>query len=215
MLRLIPLFLCFLPFTSAFPADFSDWQHDAVGYFKAERFANQKKMPMVVYFHTDWCEQCAKLDANYLSHRKVKRLLENFARVEINPEHGPKDYALFEEYRTQAFPGFFVVIPSLDNKRKRVHPLHNTGDWSVDKFHDEIQSFVTASFLSAGKSQMDKGDYRAAAKLLENSLKYDESNAAVYFELGRCYEAMDNSAYGARARQYFAKAKRLDPNMVQ
>ncbi len=196
-------------------ADFSDWQHDAVGYFKAERYANQKKMPMVVYFHTDWCEQCAKLDANYLSHRKIKRLLENFARVEINPEHGPKDFALFEEYQTQAYPGFFVVIPSLGDKRKRVHPLHNTGDWSVDKFHDEIQQFVTTTFLSAGKEYMEGGDFRSAAKLLEASLKYDESSAEVYFELGRCYEAMNNSAYASRARQYFAKAKRLDPSMVQ
>ncbi|MEM7282492.1 MAG: thioredoxin family protein [Pseudomonadota bacterium] len=209
-------FFCLLILSTAQldAADFSNWQHNAVGYFKAERHANQKKMPMVVYFHTDWCEQCAKLNANYLSDRKVKRLLDNFVRVEINPEKGPKDYALFQEYQTQAFPGFFVVLPSLSDKRIRVHPLHNTGDWSVDQFHDEIRDFVTENFLQAGKLAAEKGSVRQAIKWFEKSLKFDNKNAEIYFELGQSYQALGESAYANRAKQYFAKAERLDPKFA-
>lgn len=190
-------------------ADFSSWQHGAVGYFKAERFARNKKKPMLVYFHTDWCEKCARLDANFLNNRVAKRLIDKFSRVEINPEEGPKDHAIFTDYQTQAVPGLYIVFPSFDSKFKRIHPLGKNGDWTIKRFTQEISTFSAQTYREEGMSLFGRGDYRGAAKLLEQSLTFDDKNGEAYFDLGRCYEAMGDS-YRQRAQQYFAKAARLD-----
>ena len=190
--------------------DFSDWQHGAVGYFKAERFARSRQKPMVVFFHADWCSKCARLKANFLADRSVKRLLDRYSRVEINPELGPKDYAIFQEYQVQAVPGFFVTFPSFEAKTKRIHPLGINKDWSVERFRREIASYTALVYQEVGVQRLSAGDYREAAKLLEESLVFDDQNGETYFQLGKCYEGMGNSTYGQRAQQYYAKAARLD-----
>lgn len=207
MFRSLILVFSLLVVPAGHAMDFSNWQSGAVGYFKAERFARTKHKPMVVYFHTDWCPNCARLNSHFLSNAKVQRFFDDFSRVQINPEKGPKDHAIYEEYNVQAVPGFYVVLPGFDRK-KRVHPLETPKDWPISRFISEISKFTAQAYREEGLLTLNRGEHRQAVKFLEASLKYDDQNPETYRLIGECYAGM-GSAYAQRARQYFQKAEKL------
>jgi len=85
------------------------WLRDAPGYERALQAQRELGMPLVVYFYTDWCPYCHALESQYLPTPPVQQYLKGVAKVRINPEHGPAERALAEQYGVTGYPTFFVI----------------------------------------------------------------------------------------------------------
>src|SRR5688572_14092150 len=89
--------VAFQPGTQATSASLDQpWLHDASGYKRALELQRELKVPLVVYFYTDWCPYCHELDAEYFPNPAVAEYLRGVVKVRINPEHGPAERAIAE-----------------------------------------------------------------------------------------------------------------------
>ncbi|HEY8227251.1 MAG TPA: thioredoxin family protein [Pyrinomonadaceae bacterium] len=95
--------------TSAAPQLEDRWLRDAPGYERASQLQRELGVPMVVYFYTDWCPFCHALDSRYLPTPPVQQYLRGVVKVRINPEHGPAERALAEQYAVTGYPSFLVI----------------------------------------------------------------------------------------------------------
>jgi hypothetical protein len=84
------------------------------------------KLPLVVYFYTDWCPYCQALDRDYLTAAPVQQYLRGVVKVRINPEQGPAEEEIAEQYRVTGYPAFFVIRTANSLPRK-VHPFRRGG----------------------------------------------------------------------------------------
>jgi thiol:disulfide interchange protein len=66
---------------------------------------------MAVYFYTDWCGYCKRLDRDVLATAEVEQHLSRLVRVRINPEDGPQEEAIARRYGITGYPSFFVLAP--------------------------------------------------------------------------------------------------------
>ena len=98
------------------------WLHGAAGYARALELQREKKIPLVVYFYADWCPYCQELDRDYLPAAPVQQYLRGVIKVRIDPEQGPAEEEIAEQYRVTGYPAFFVMGTSTSLPRK-VHPF--------------------------------------------------------------------------------------------
>jgi len=127
--------------------DFPDWEHGASGYSNALSWAEEEGLPLIVYFHTDWCGWCKKLDAEYLATDRMKAFLEGIPKVEINPDRGRSEKALAEKtYDVTGYPYFAVYIPSNGSNPLRVHPFKKNGHLSIDQFIQAIEDAIDSGY---------------------------------------------------------------------
>ena len=89
-----------------------DWLEGAAGYHQGVAQAKSASKPMVVLFYTDWCGYCRKLQKNVLSKPEVKKALEQYVKVRVNPEKGDGENQLAEQYGIQGYPAVFFEKPS-------------------------------------------------------------------------------------------------------
>jgi thiol-disulfide isomerase/thioredoxin len=82
---------------------------DAVGYAAAMREHEATGKPVALYFYTDWCKFCARLERGTLSHSEVKQYLNTILYVSVNPDHGRAEEALFREFEGRGYPTFLVL----------------------------------------------------------------------------------------------------------
>ncbi|MCA1805460.1 MAG: hypothetical protein LC646_09035 [Xanthomonadaceae bacterium] len=118
------------------PSAWSDWRHGAQGHTQALSSAERAMEPMVVYFHTDWCPWCRKLNERYLRHGQVRDVLSGMQKVEINPEQNSAGKALFGKYGGKGYPSFYVQIPGSGEPTMKISPFKRSGEQSLA----EIQS---------------------------------------------------------------------------
>ena len=64
----------------------SQWQAGAVGYRSAMQAQGKNGKPVLLFFHTEWCQSCKELETNVLGQRTVLSYLQKFNKVQINPE---------------------------------------------------------------------------------------------------------------------------------
>ncbi|MEW5980041.1 MAG: thioredoxin family protein [Acidobacteriota bacterium] len=87
------------------------FQH-ASGYQEALRQQKSSGKPMALYFYTDWCGYCARLERNVLSQPEVQQYLnEKTLYVSVNPEHGEDEDELFANFGGIGFPTFLILVP--------------------------------------------------------------------------------------------------------
>ena len=82
---------------------------DSAGFEEALRLHRATGKPIALYFYTDWCPYCARLERNVLSRAEVKQYLETTLYVSVNPEHGKAENALFASFRGVGFPTFLIL----------------------------------------------------------------------------------------------------------
>lgn len=87
------------------------WRTGAAGYERALKEQQSSGAPVFVYFRTEWCGYCKKLDAGPLANRDVQEYLEAFERIAVNPEDGSKEQALSNRFGVKGYPSVFVVMP--------------------------------------------------------------------------------------------------------
>ena len=125
-LRLLTIIIILLPCViqtssaSGVPED--RWLHGSSGYARAVELQRELKVPLVVYFYTDWCPYCHALDNEYLTAAPVRQFLGNVVKVRVNPERGAAERQLAKQYGITGYPSFFVVGNS-SAKPLNVHPF--------------------------------------------------------------------------------------------
>jgi thiol-disulfide isomerase/thioredoxin len=131
--------------------DFPDWEHGASGHSNALSWAEDEGLPLIVYFHTDWCGWCKKLDAEYLATAQMQEFLEGIPKVEINPDKGAAEKALAErKYRVTGYPYLVVYLPAYESEPYRLHPFRRNGHLSVDQFIRNIEERIAYEYDGRG-----------------------------------------------------------------
>lgn len=87
------------------------WYEGAQGYQRAVEEAKASNRPLAVYFYTDWCGYCRKLERDVLSQPPMQPCLSSVIPVKVNPEAGTKESKLARKFRVSSFPRFFISRP--------------------------------------------------------------------------------------------------------
>jgi len=98
-------------------------------YEEALAAAQAANKNLFVYFHTNHCIWCKKLENETLSDPKVKQALSSFVVYTVNTE---TEGAVAEKYRVRAVPTYLVVDPKTENVITRDSGFKRTGtfiDW--------------------------------------------------------------------------------------
>lgn len=85
-----------------------DWYENASGYQDAVAEARDTHKPMTVYFRTDWCPYCQRLDRDLLSSGPVIAYLRSVVKVRINPEVGAAENAIARRYGVTGYPSLYL-----------------------------------------------------------------------------------------------------------
>lgn len=93
----------------------SNWKEGVSGYISSMREQQKTDKPIALFFYTDWCPSCEKLRKEVLSTPEVQALMNEMLPVKINPERGPLENQLSEEFGVFGYPTF-IIIPGIDKK---------------------------------------------------------------------------------------------------
>ena len=84
------------------------WYEGASGYQDAVAEARDTHKPMTVYFRTDWCPYCRRLDSELLSSGPVIAYLRSVVKVRINPEAGALEEQIARRYGVTGYPSLYL-----------------------------------------------------------------------------------------------------------
>jgi len=197
--------------------DFPEWEHGASGHRNALKIAQEEEMPLIVYFHTEWCKWSKRMNNEYLASYKVRDFLDGVPKVEINPDKGAAEKELCNKtYRVKGYPTFLVFIPAYNNQPHRIYPYRKGKDWTVDEFTKAIGERVALEYNQKGHFFFRNKKYEDATDCHEIALDYDPDNAYAYYGLGMaCYAKgyySRNVDLINKAEGHFIRALELDPN---
>ena len=145
LLVIIPLLVVLLGATPSFTAAQNErWLFGATGYQRALELQREMKIPLVVYFYTDWCPYCRSLDNDYLAAAPVREYLRGVVKVRINPEDGPAEEAIARKYSVTGYPAFFVMRTQNSLPRK-VHPFRRGKDLTPAEFVSACEQAASPS----------------------------------------------------------------------
>ena len=122
-------------------AALSEWHEGLDGYVKSVRLQKDNSKPIAAFFYTDWCPNCKKLREDILSTPEFKQFAdENLNVVKINPESGPMENKLAEEFGVFAYPSFFIIPAN----NKKTLPIRKTSHIPVKKFIQQINNAINS-----------------------------------------------------------------------
>lgn len=117
-------------------ASLSDWNSGFMGYVESSRWQQSSNQPIAVFFYTDWCPNCKKLRENILSNKLVDAYLKELMPVKINPEQGPLEDKIAQEFGVFAYPSFFIV----PGDASKSVAIRRTSNISPEEFIAQIDS---------------------------------------------------------------------------
>ena len=110
----------------------SQWHTKPSNFEKIEEAAKKKDEPYIIFFYTDWCGYCKKMNKKYLSDSKVESILSQYYRIKINPDNGEEEKALANEKGVRGYPDFRIVHP--DGRAIKIHPFREGESLKVKAF---------------------------------------------------------------------------------
>ncbi|MCI5207798.1 MAG: thioredoxin [Candidatus Electrothrix sp. ATG2] len=116
----------------------SKWYKKASSFKKIEKAAKKKNKPYILFFYTDWCGYCKKMNKKYLSNAKVKKILSKYYRIKINTDESEKEKALADEKGVNGVPDFRVIHPN--GSAIRIHPFRDGGSLKVKAFIRDLKA---------------------------------------------------------------------------
>ncbi len=197
--------------------DFTDWYHGASGYEDALDEVIGDEKPLILYFHSESCNWCKKLDSEYLASYEVEQFISNISKVEIISSKEAPEKALYDKYGVTGIPAFFVLIPSMDSKpAKSISPFikgkHKTGV----EFVDAIKRRITYKYNNKGYSLFKNKQYEEALKYYEMTLNFDPENVYAYYAMGLAYHTIGYDQKDMdlleKAKENYSKALEIEPN---
>lgn len=230
-MRLAPaLGAVLLLFLGAIPnAHAGPWREGASGHWAAFKDQEKDNAPLFVYFRTEWCSVCKKLDQDALASKKVTEYLETFAKVRINPENGKGEEVLAKEYGVKGYPGLYIVMPG---KKPVSMPIYST----PDAFIAGVQKIVGANAGPAKKAVVaaaatpapipppaaipvpktiprpiahliEDQKFKDAIELLNDELELNPNKADLFLARGLCHRGMKKHSDAASDFDVYARKK--------
>jgi thiol:disulfide interchange protein len=118
--------------TTAEAVTTSKWYKKASSFEKIEKAAKKKDKPYILFFYTDWCGYCKKMNEKYLSNTQVQKILAKYYRIKIKTDGGEKEQELAGKKGVNGVPDFRIVHP--DGRSIRLHPFKKGGPVKVKTF---------------------------------------------------------------------------------
>jgi thiol:disulfide interchange protein len=115
------------------------WYEGASGFATASRLARESGAPMLLYFHTDWCGYCKRMERELFPAPAVEKQLRTMLKVRLNPERSGEEQGLGGRYGVRGYPSLFVERNG--STPERVQPFVQLGGAWSQVSPDE---FVTA-----------------------------------------------------------------------
>ncbi|MCP3689066.1 MAG: thioredoxin family protein [Gammaproteobacteria bacterium] len=110
----------------------SGWLHDRSGYQKALKISAQRGAPIFIYGYTDWCSYCKKLQKGLFQDSSIKKVMSQFVKVKINPEHSKEDQNLFNKWGGSGYPTLYTQSNSAPSPKRTKGPFtRNNGKWHL------------------------------------------------------------------------------------
>ena len=117
----------------------SEWHEGLDGYVKSVRLQKENSKPIAAFFYTNWCPNCKRLREDILSTPEFKQFAEeNLIVVKINPESGPMENQLAEEFGVFGYPSFFII--NANNQKTKT--IRRTSRIPVKKFIQQINNAI-------------------------------------------------------------------------
>jgi len=197
--------------------DFTDWYHGASGYEDALDEVIGEEKPLILYFRSESCKWCKKLDNEYLASYEVDQFISNIPKVEISSAKEAPEKALNDKYGVTGVPSFFVLIPSMDSKpAKSISSFIKGKHKTTDEFVDAIKRRITYKYNNKGYSLFKNKQYEEALKYYEMSLNFDSRNVYAYYAIGLAYHTIgynqNDPDLFEKAQENYSKALEIDPN---
>lgn len=114
-------------------AIFANWLSGADGFEQAIERRRGTSDVMLLYFYTDWCPYCRRLNNDILGSPVMQEYIDHVIAVRINPEKGAREDALAKAHGVNGYPGFFVVPPGT-SQPVHIHPFSKqdgSSTWSA------------------------------------------------------------------------------------
>ena len=156
LILIIPLVSCifYLRTEPANAALDQPWLEGASGYARAVKLQQELKVPLIVYFYTDWCPYCQELDTEYLTHPAVEAYLRGVVKVRINPENGPAEREIGRRFDVTGYPRFYVIRTPTSVPRN-LQPFRQSGVLTPEEFALTCQRAAPVSLQNTSSaSQM-------------------------------------------------------------
>jgi thiol-disulfide isomerase/thioredoxin len=106
------------------------WYSGAGEYVTAMDAHRSMQTPLLVYFYTGWCPYCKKLDQEILPTEEVAQFMRSVNKVRINPEAGPDERALADQFGVRGYPSVFIIPVNSDAPIK-IYPFKKVGETFV------------------------------------------------------------------------------------
>jgi thiol:disulfide interchange protein len=94
----------------------SGWYYGSEGFERASAEQKTSGAPVLLYFYTDWCGWCKKLDADVFSSPEFKQRYGSVLKVKVNAERKGADRNLALQYGVQGFPALYVLRPGTNQR---------------------------------------------------------------------------------------------------
>jgi tetratricopeptide (TPR) repeat protein len=177
----------------------SSWHDGAGGYSDAEQEQERSKAPMVVYFRTDWCPYCTRLEDRLLNDATVERYFRNeLVKARINPEDGSQERAVADQYGVTGYPSLFVV-GSKRAKPRRLSPYNReqrdehvllTPRELIASIEDHTRR-VVKGLVYAGYEKREARNIDESLAILTEAIGLDPENPDAYLQRGLSHLAAE------------------------
>jgi len=208
--------MCCLIAGSAAAFPLSGWEEGANAHRRLVAAAVESEEPVVVYFQTDWCPWCRRLNEGYLGKREVRQSLERVRKIAVNPEKGAEEAALFQRYGGKGFPSFYVYVPAFEGQPRRLSPFRRDGASTPAQFAREIAQAIAREYDAHGYDLSEKGQDERAITYYRQALEYDPDNTYACHSLAVSYQRLAAQTHDAKlletAKEFYRRALEIDPD---
>ncbi len=186
-------------------------------YPKVIKKASKDQTPLIIYFYTDWCSYCRRLNNEYLTTKVFKKLSSELQKLQINPEKSSKAHSLFKsKYKGTGYPTLIVTVPGISKEFIKLHPFSKQGDLTPKQYVTKMRTGISGIYNIEAFKLFEKKRYKESRQYLYKSLAYNtnDKNALVliaktYHQEG--YEKQD-SVLLKKAKVVYEKALTIYPN---
>lgn len=185
--------------------DFAGWDHGGSGYELAYKKALEQEDPLILYFSTDWCGWCKRLNQIYLQSSDVQEGLKDILKVDIDPDKGSAERGLQMKYGIRGYPAFLVLVPALEKRPTKVHPFRSNGMLTTEDFVKAINITIERQYSTKGLALAKERKYEDAFRYFDKALAYFRNDPVLQHNIGTTYMAM---AQEEHCSDYLDKAEK-------